>query len=133
MKTRTKRSSATTMTDEDPRPRFAIGHISVPANDPGRLAEFYEAIGMRRVARMPGAAIIELRGGTHLVFTTRGVAGNHTLDLIVDDLDETRAVLVAAGATPSDTWRQGPHLTFTTTDPEGNTLVVNSTHAIGPV
>lgn len=64
-----------------------------------------------------------------------GIPGASTgsLDLIVDDVDETHAVLDAAGATPSSIERGSPHDRFTATDPEGNVLVVNSNHAIGPV
>ncbi len=118
--------------DTDPRPRFAIGHIGLPAADVGRLASFYEDIGMRKVARLPGVAIIELRGGTHIAIS-RGAPGTTTLDLMVDDLDETREVLAAAGAEPGDIRRQGPHRVFTALDPEGNTLVVNSSHVAGAV
>lgn len=114
------------------RPRFGIGHVSVPATDIDRLAGFYEEIGMRLVVNMGHMAILELRGGTHLIVHT-GDGGTATLDLIVDDIDGTRAVLEAAGADPSPIQRGNPHDRFTATDPEGNTLVVNSNHAVGPV
>ena len=50
---------------DDGRPVFAIGHIPLPARDVGKLADFYTSIGCRSVARLPGVAILELRGGTH--------------------------------------------------------------------
>ncbi len=39
----------------------------------------------------------------------------------------------AAGANPTTIQRGNPHDVFTATDPEGNILVINSSHAIGPV
>lgn len=119
-------------TTQDLRPRFGIGHIAFPANDVGGLVDFYTSIGMRLVVDMGRAAILELRGGTHLILQ-QGDAGNGTLDLIVDDIDETRAILDAAGADPSTIQRGHPHDRFIATDPEGNTLIVASNHAIGPV
>ncbi len=114
------------------RPRFGIGHVSMTATDIDRLAAFYEEIGMRLVVNMGRMAILELRGGTHLILGS-GDAGTATLDLIVDDIDGTRAILEDAGADPSPIQRGNPHDRFTATDPEGNTLVVNSNHAVGPV
>lgn len=116
----------------DPRPRFGIGHLAMPAADVAGLTDFYTTIGMRLVVNMGRAAILELRGGTHLIVQA-GEPGRTTLDLIVDDIDETRALLEAAGAEPGEIRRGNPHDRFTATDPEGNTLTVNSNHAIGPV
>ena len=116
----------------DSRPRFAIGHVPLPGTDIGRLADFYERIGFRKIARMPGMAIMELRGGTHVAIH-KGAAGETTLDLMVDDLDDTRAVLTAAGAEPGEIRRGFPHRSFTATDPEGNVLLVQSSHVAGPV
>lgn len=102
------------------------------AADIDLLADFYEEIGMRLVVNMGRMAILELRGGTHVVIGT-GSAGAATLDLIVDDIDGTRAILQAAGAEPSPIQRGNPHDRFIATDPEGNTLHVNSNHAVGRV
>ena len=129
--TRTQPTPATDTT-EDLRPRFGIGHMAFPAKDVGSLVDFYTSIGMRLVVDMGRAAIVELRGGTHLIIQP-GDAGTGTLDLIVDDIDETRAVLDAAGADPSRIQRGHPHDRFVATDPEGNRLIVASNHAIGPV
>lgn len=102
------------------------------AADIDALAEFYETVGLRLVVNMGRMAILELRGGTHLVLAT-GAAGSSTLDLIVDDIDDIHAVLAAAGADPGPIERGSPHDRFVAADPEGNRLVVNSNHAIGPV
>lgn len=125
-------SRTESQTAADPRPRFGIGHLSIPAADVTGLTTFYTTIGMRLVVEMGQASILELRGGTHLI-VRNGQPGTGSLDLIVDDIDETHAVLEAAGAQPSPIERGSPHDRFTATDPEGNVLVVNSNHAIGPV
>ena len=62
-----------------------------------------------------------------------GAAGDQELDLIVDDIDETHAIVAAAGGAPGEIRRGSPHSTFLATDPEGNKLTIHSTHAIGPV
>lgn len=117
---------------EDGRPVFAIGHVPLPAADVGRLADFYASIGLRRVARLPGLAILELRGGTHLAISS-GDAGRVTLDLMVDDVDATHEHLRGLGAEPGPIRRQFPHRVFTAHDPEGNTLLVHSSHVAGIV
>lgn len=113
-------------------PRFAIGHMTMQAGDVQQLTEFYTAIGMRLVVDMGDASIIELRGGTHIIIRS-GQPGQAQLDFIVDDIDGTHEVMATAGANPTAIRRGNPHDVFTATDPEGNTLVINSTHAIGPV
>ena len=117
----------------DPRPRFAIGHLGLPVDDVGRLTEFYTRIGMRPVVNLGRMSIIELRGGTHIILSKSDEAGSGSLDLIVDDIDDTWVVLADAGANPTPITRGSPHDTFTAADPEGNELIVRSTHAIGPV
>jgi len=131
-----QRNEHTQIGDEngnDPRPRFAIGHISLPVHDVDQLTEFYTSIGMRPVVNLGRMSIVELRGGTHVILTKSDRAGSGSLDLIVDDIDDTWEVLAESGANPTAITRGSPHDAFTATDPDGNELVVRSTHAIGPV
>jgi len=116
----------------DERPRFAIGHISLGIKDLDRALDFYTTIGMRQVVNMGHAAILELRGGTHVIIH-EGAAAPGSLDLIVDDIDETHETMRAAGANPSSIERGFPHDRFVAADTEGNTLVVASNHAVGVV
>lgn len=113
-------------------PRFAIGHVSIEVNNVDRLTDFYTSVGMRLVVNMGRASIVELRGGTHLILQS-GRGGQATLDLIVEDIDKTHDVLRTAGADVGPIRRGSPHDSFVATDPEGNTLQVHSTHAIGLV
>ena len=116
----------------DMRPRFGIGHLSLPVDDVDRSTAFYTSVGMRLVVNMGRASILELRGGTHVILRESNEAPA-ALDLIVDDIDDTWAALEAAGANPGPIERGHPHDRFLATDPSGNTLVVNSNHAIGAV
>lgn len=116
----------------DPRPRFAIGHVAITAENVTKLTEFYTTLGMRQIMNSGHFAILELRGGTHLI-VQQGPAGAAVLDLIVDDIDDVHADLTAAGATAGDIKRGHPHDQFQAIDPEGNRLAISSNHAMGVV
>ena len=120
----------------DPRPPVWIGHVGphvVP--DIEAAVGFYETIGMRTVARPEKMAIMELRGGTHLIVREGdgGEAGSAPFDLMVDDVDATHATYGDAGLAPSGISRGTIHDSFTVTDPGGWVVTINSSHAIGPV
>ncbi len=117
---------------DDPRPRFSICHVTLTAEDPDRLGDFYASTGMRLVATMGRMAILELRGGTHLV-VHRGQPGVARLDLMVDDIAETHTLFDELGANPTPIIPGRPHDTFTAMDPEGNHLLIESSHVTGAV
>lgn len=116
----------------DPRPRFSICHVQLTAADPIVLGDFYASIGMRPVAKMAHMSILELRGGTHLVIF-RGEPGVTKLDLMVDDLDDIHTLLSEIEANPGPVTPGNPHDTFTVNDPEGNALLIESSHVTGVV
>lgn len=128
----TKSATQSTTASDRQLPRFAIGHVSIQASDVDSLTDFYTAVGLRLVVNMGRASILELRGGTHIILQA-GRGGQASLDFIVDDIDETHAVLETAGADVTPIRRGSPHDSFHATDPEGNQLAVHSTHAIGLV
>jgi uncharacterized glyoxalase superfamily protein PhnB len=82
-------------------------------------------------------AVMELRGGTHLVIRrdshTTGRAAD--FDLMVEDLDATWQAWRADGVSVSEIGKdeRAIHRVFTVTDPDGNTIVVNDSHVVGPV
>ena len=87
------------MGSNDERPSVWTGHVVAHSADPAAAAAFYEAIGMRPVAVLPDFAVLELRGGTHLVIRR---AEDHVgtelgWDLMVDDLAATHRAWTAAG------------------------------------
>lgn len=75
----------------DPRPDVAVGHIHLDVNDVGEPYGFFARHGMREILNRDNFAILELRGGTHLVLQkTHGHidgGGRTPFDLMVDDID----------------------------------------------
>jgi catechol 2,3-dioxygenase-like lactoylglutathione lyase family enzyme len=125
----------TSGTTPDDRPTVWTGHIAVPCRDPAASAPFYRAIGMREIGVYDEVAIFELRGGTHLVVHKEPEAhgGPAPWDLMVDDVTATHADWSAKGLAVSAIERGPIHEHFTVSDPDGNTIVVNSSHVSGPV
>jgi catechol 2,3-dioxygenase-like lactoylglutathione lyase family enzyme len=123
------------MDTSDERPLVWTGHVVAYATDPADAAGFYEALGMRPVAVLPDFAVLELRGGTHLVIRRAEdhVGTQLEWDLMVEDLAATHATWAAAGHEVSAIERGPIHETFVVRDPAGNTLTVFSSHVVGPV
>lgn len=123
------------MTDQ--RPPVWTGHLVLHGRDTERAATFYEGIGMRRIAVMKPFAVMELRGGTHMVvrFDPEAAGGDAPFDLMVEDLDATYADYQAKGFPVSEIGKdeRGLHRLFTVTDPDGNRIVVNDSHVEGVV
>jgi catechol 2,3-dioxygenase-like lactoylglutathione lyase family enzyme len=107
------------------------------SEDPKDSGEFYEKLGFRPVAIMDEIAVMELRGGTHLVIRRQrdGEGRAADFDLMVEDLDATWQAWSADGVTVSEIEKdeRAIHRIFTVTDPDGNTIVVNDSHVVGPV
>lgn len=120
------------MTDE--RPPVWIGHIGMQVADPARSHDFYVDAGMRAVLENDDMAILELRGGTHLLlFRGDASPGDAPFDLMVEDLDATHADLSSRGLAVSEITRGEIHDTFTLTDPDGHTVTVHNSHVAGIV
>jgi catechol 2,3-dioxygenase-like lactoylglutathione lyase family enzyme len=119
------------------RPPIWTGHLVLYGRDPERSGSFYEKLGFRPVAVMEPFAVMELRGGTHLVVRRDEDAkgGPAEFDLMVEDLDATRESWEDMGVAVSEIGvdDRGLHRVFTVTDPDGNTIVVNNSHVVGVV
>ena len=117
------------------RPAVAIGHIGplIVSSIPDAVA-FYADLGMRTVMVGPDMAILELRGGTHLILR-RGEAsgGRAPFDLMVDDLDGVRDQLQRSGVSLGPVRSGGVHRTFDLLDPDRHRVSITSSHAMGPV
>ena len=118
------------------RPTVWTGHLILYGTDAERSATFYEIVGKRRVAVMAPFAVMELRGGTHLVIRTAEKPAPEAapFDFMVDDLPATREKFGAAGVPMSGVSRDelNTHDQFTITDPDGNTITVKDSHVVGP-
>ena len=121
----------------DKRPSLWVGHVVLYSSDPHRSGAFYEKLGFRPVAVLDPFAVMELRGGTHLVVRrdANAAGGPTQFDLMVDDLDGVRDAWQAMGIVVSDISKdeRALHRLFTVTDPDGNSIVVNDSHVVGPV
>jgi catechol 2,3-dioxygenase-like lactoylglutathione lyase family enzyme len=102
--------------------------------DVDRSATFWRGIGMREVERNPHVAVMELRGGTHLVLVPGPVtAGDAPFDLMVEDLDAIHREWTEQGMEVGPIAHDRIHDSFTLTDPDGHRVTVNSTHVVGDV
>ena len=120
-------------TAKDRRPPVAVGHVMFEARDVTAAAEWFETVGLRPIAGGEDFAVLELRGGTHLVVTQaarrpkRGAEAS--FDLMVDDVDASRRAFAAKGLGPSRIRRGSIHDSFELPGPEGARFTVLSSHA----
>jgi catechol 2,3-dioxygenase-like lactoylglutathione lyase family enzyme len=119
----------------DGRPAVWIGHAVLSLSDLERSADFWSALGMREVVRNANVAVLELRGGTHLVLVPGSPPSDAKapFDLMVDDLEGTHDRWRARGLEPSPISQGSIHSMFTVRDPDGNRLTINSSHVVGEV
>jgi catechol 2,3-dioxygenase-like lactoylglutathione lyase family enzyme len=119
----------------DGRPAVWIGHTVLSVTDVDRSADFWRDLGMRELVRSAEVAVLELRGGTHLVLAPGEVAepADAPFDLMVDDVEATHAEWVARGLAPSPIKQGRIHASFTVFDPDGYRVTVNSSHVAGEV
>ena len=116
---------------------MAIGHVTLRVSNMEAAATFYRSLGLRPIVERPGFAILELRGGTHLLlFRAKGKpkAGPiRGFDFMADDVEAARASIERAGipttSLPED--RVSGHRSFEVSDPDGHVVTVYSSHTAG--
>ncbi len=118
------------MTQQDERPPVWVGHISLPTPDIPTTSDFMVKLGMRPIAEGNRFAVLELRGGTHLVLKQSDelASGTASFDLMVDDLEATHQHLQSLDLSPSEIQAGRIHHSFTINAPSGYTITFNSTH-----
>jgi hypothetical protein len=119
----------------DQRPPVAVGHVRLMVTDVAAAAHWLETVGLRPIVTMDELAVLELRGGTHVVVrqaeqppAPRAAA---PFDLMVDDIDATHRDYAAKGLSPSPIRRGRIHDSFELAGPDGWNFTVNSSHASG--
>lgn len=119
----------------DQRPDISIGHLGLRVSEFKESFEFFKLTGARVVVEMPGMAILELRGGTHLILRhDRNADSPYAgFDLMVDDIDEMRERLINAGFKPTGLSHGGVHRSFKVKEPSGVVMEFTSSHATGVV
>lgn len=118
------------MAPRDPRPPLWIGHVFLKTPDVPATLDFMKKLGMRYIADGEGFAVLELRGGTHLLLlaSDEPQSGTADFDLMVEDLDATRARLSELGLEPSAVEDGRIHRSFSVASPSGHRVVFNSSH-----
>jgi hypothetical protein len=117
----------------DQRPPVAVGHVRLPVSDVGAAARWLETAGLRPIVTMADLAVLELRGGTHVVVrTAEAPPAPGTMapfDLMVDDIDATHADYAGKGLSPTPISRGRIHDSFQVPGPGGWVFTINSSHA----
>ena len=141
-------SEINTVSDSD----LAVAHLVLKVADLKSSCQFYSNLGIPPFVIDEKFAIIELRGGTHLLLFEVGLAGEEVaesltgqfhkrfserFDLMIKgkDLNELKKYRlelisrgIAAGEIPDETFF-GHHL-FCIKDPDGNGITIYSSHAV---
>lgn len=121
----------------DDRPVFALGHQRLAVADVEEARAFFVRHGLREVFKRDAFAILELRGGTHLILeaaeTPIAEGERAPFDLMTDDVDAAHARFEADGVEVSAIERGSIHDSFTVRGPSGYDIPVNSSHVVGVV
>ena len=121
----------------DQRPPVAVGHVRLSATDIAVAGRWLEAVGLRPIFADPDLAVLELRGGTHVVVRKAGQpAADGTaapFDLMVDDIEAARRDYAAKGLAPTEIARGRIHDSFHIAGPDGYDFRVCSSHARGRI
>ena len=117
------------------RPAVWIGHAVLTVSDLERSADFWRDLGMRELVRNSEIAVLELRGGTHLVLAPGQPPpdADAPFDLMVDNLDAVHDEWLELGLDLSPIKRGRIHDAFTVLDPDGYRVTINSSHVAGEV
>ncbi|HXP05840.1 MAG TPA: VOC family protein [Stellaceae bacterium] len=116
------------------RPPVAVGHVRLPCVDVAEAARWLETVGLRPIVTMEDLAVLELRGGTHVVVRKAEPPAPGAIapfDLMVDDVDATHHDYTEKGLSPTPIKRGRIHDSFEVPGPDGWTFTVNSSHASG--
>ena len=131
-------------TTTDDVPPFAIAHVVLRVDDVKRSAHFWQRLGLRPVWLRDTMAILELRGGTHLLLfprdtkakaqrTARKPATAAPFDLMADDVDRAHRHAAKSGFRPSRIADDAPggHRYFTVLAPGRLRVTIYSSHTEG--
>ena len=119
----------------DQKPPVAVGHVRLPATDVAAAAQWLETVGLRPIFQDTDLAVLEFRGGTHVVVRRPEqppvVGTTAPFDLMVDDIETARRDYAAKGLGPSEISRGRIHDSFHLVGPDGHDFTVTSSHAGG--
>jgi catechol 2,3-dioxygenase-like lactoylglutathione lyase family enzyme len=115
----------------DPRPDIAIGHVRLSVGNVADTTDFFVKLGIRSIVEQEDFAVLELRGGTHLVLRTWDKPETHPVafDVMVDDIDAAYTQLKGYGMDVTDISRGRIHDSFEIQTPDRRALTMTSSHA----
>jgi len=120
---------------KDQRPPVAVGHVRLNVVDVAAASRWFEAVGLRPTVVRDELAVLELRGGTHVVVRQAdqppGPGAAAPFDLMVDDVDAAHRGCAEQGLSPSQISRGRIHDSFEVAGPDGWVFTFNSSHASG--
>ena len=120
------------MTGSDDRPAVWIGHVTLPTTDVRKSQECLLKLGCRLLEQAEQIAILELRGGTHLLLLKSDDSvpsgAKAPFDLMVEDVDLAHRECTELGLSPSEIKDIPFHRAFTIVEPAGHEITINSTH-----
>ena len=120
---------------KDKRPDIWIGHIYRKVKNVAETTEFYAKLEMRSLLKRESMAILELRGGTHLLLFKDSPRNKwivqQEFDLMVKNVRAAHAQLKKLKLKVSPLKKDRYHLCFYVTDPDGARILVSSDHTGG--
>lgn len=118
------------MSSQDERPGVWVGHVKLATPDVPATRDFMLELGMRAIVDREDFAVLELRGGTHLILVRAKERASESayFDLMVEDLKATHEQLQSLGLDPSAIEKGRIHSSFTVLSPSGHTVTLNSSH-----
>lgn len=122
------------MSEQDLRPPVWVGHVVLETDRLEETEQFMRQIGMRSVVSKSQVAVLELRGGTHLVLIAKPqvVIREAPFDLMVEDLRATHQHFTKLGLSPTTIEKVSPeHECFSIREPAGHTIAIYSNHVSG--
>lgn len=118
---------------KDERPPVAVGHVHLPVKNVSATCAFLEELGLRPVIERDTVAVLELRGGTHLIVEKsrkRTKDGTQApVDFMVDDVKKARAKYAKMGMKPTPIKTNRVHSSFFIPGPDGWSFKITSSHA----
>jgi len=116
---------------DDLRPDIAIGHVRLSVSKVADSTDFFVKLGIRTIVEREDFAVLELRGGTHLVLRTWEAPDSSPVDfdIMVDDIDAAYTKLKGYGMEVSDISRGRIHDNFEVQTPDRRALTINASHA----
>jgi hypothetical protein len=119
----------------DERPPAAIGHVRFNVTDIEGTSRWLVTVGLRAIVSSSDFAVLELRGGTHLVVRQAErppePRTGAPFDLMFDDIEVTHRTFEEKGLSPSSIRRGRIHDSFEVIGPDGWVFTINSSHASG--